>query len=102
MRTLALFPLLAASQLPATSGVPDLPPTGDVTRTATLAGVIGALIVLGREYITWRRQVENGPPRDSWRDRTDAPPLRLQLAGEEAEEQQSIREPSTRDDHRSD
>ena len=41
MRTnFALFPLLAMSQLPATSGIPAMPPTGEVTRTATIAGVI--------------------------------------------------------------
>lgn len=87
MRTnFALFPFLAMSQLPAASGIPAVPPTGEVTRTATIAGVIGALIVLGREYITWRRQLVNGPRRDEPRDeegsRSAATPLRLELAGD--------------------
>lgn len=96
MRTLALFPLLVASQLPATPGMPAMPPTDEVTRTATIAGVVGALIVLAREFITWRRQLQDSPPRDGWRNRPDSAPLRLEVAG-------SIdREPSKLDDHRTD
>lgn len=97
----ALFPFLAAAQLPAPPGMPAVPPTDEITRTATVAGVIGAVVVLLREFLTWRRQMD-GPPRGTWRepDSGNPPPrpLRLEIQSSDA----LAREPSRFDDHRSD